>query len=111
MPLIIASIYVPPQKTICSELLNKILFFNNNFLILGDFNANHFQLDCKKTDKSGRVLLEWILEQSVSIIETNDATFESKNYSARLEWIFSDFETALDCNDYTTHPLFGTTFS
>ena len=50
MPLTIASIYVPPQRSICSELLNKTLSFNNNLLILGDFNANHIELDCKKTN-------------------------------------------------------------
>jgi len=108
-PLTIASIYVPPQKVICPDLLNKILLFNDHFLILGDFNANHIHLDCQKTNKNGRVLFDWVHEQSISIIGNNDATFQSNNYATRLDWIFSDFETALDCNSYTTHPLLGTT--
>lgn len=102
-PLTIASIYVPPRKVVSSELLNKILSFNDSFLILGDFNANHTYFECQKTNKNGRVLFEWVHDKSVSIIGNNDETFQSNDY----DWILADFETAFDCNHYSTHPLLG----
>ena len=105
-PLSIVSIYVPPQKVVCSDLLTKILRFNDHFIILGDFNANHIHSDCQKTNRNGRVLFNWVHEQSISTIGNNDATFQCNNYSSRLDWIFSDFETALPRSNDTVR-IFG----
>lgn len=108
-PLTIASIYVPSQKVICPDLLNKIVLLNNHLLILGDFNANHIQSDYQKTNKNGRVLFDWMLEQFISAIKTHEEMFQYNNYATQLDWIFSDFGTPLDCDSYTTHPLLETT--
>lgn len=108
-PLIIASIYVPPNRTINILLLRKIQLIRKNFLILGDFNASHIDWNCSKTNKNGRILFDWVHDDSISIIGNSDPTFENNDSVAKLDWIFTDFETELDIHDYTTHPSLGTT--
>ena len=108
-PLIIASLYVPPHKVIDVNLLNNIQRLSRNFLILGDFNATHVDFACSKTNKNGRVLFDWIYDQSISIVGSHEATFEGNHCVAKLDWIFSDFETILDVSDYAVHPLLGST--
>lgn len=77
----IASIYVPTQKVICPDLLNKILLLHNHFLIFSDFNANHIESGYQKTNKNVRVLFDWMLEQFVSAIKTHEEMFQYNKYA------------------------------
>lgn len=54
--------YMPPQKTLITEDINKILSLSNNVIIGGDINAKHQAWGNTRRNKSGKILLNFILK-------------------------------------------------
>lgn len=109
--LVVASLYCPPEFPLSKKALDKIINIHHRHIILGDFNAKHVDLGCQTTNKSGRILDEWILGNQLEIIGGSLPTFEKGNYQEKLDWVVGDTETALIANDYTVHPQLGETQS
>lgn len=109
--LLLASIYCPPNISLSTKALDKIVNLHHRHLILGDLNAKHVELGCRTTNKSGRILDEWILENHLEIIGETSPTFEKGNYREKLDWVMGDTQTALLVNNYTIHPQLGETRS
>ena len=109
--LLLASVYCPPEYSLSKKALDKIVNLHHRHLILGDLNAKHVERGCRSTNKSGRILDEWILDNHMEIIGGALSTFEKGNYHEKLDWVASDTQTALLANNYTVHPQLGETLS
>ena len=61
-PLLIASVYIPPDVRLNQEMFEKLYSENNNCIILGDLNAALKTMDSRRTNSKGKQLQK-ILEE------------------------------------------------
>lgn len=107
--LLLASIYCPPEITLSKKALLHISNLHHRHLILGDLNAKHVELGCKTTNKSGRILDEWIIDRQLEIIGNSQPTFQKGDHKDKIDWIVGDTETALQTDNYEIHSQLGET--
>ena len=109
--LLLASVYCPPQFPLSKKALDKIVGLHHRHLILGDLNAKHIELGGRSTNKSGRILDEWLIDNHLEIIGGALPTFEKGSCREKLDWVFSVTQTSLLAHSYAVHPQLGDTQS
>jgi hypothetical protein len=87
MTVAIAGWYVPPRKHLNNLIFNELESNHPNFLVIGDLNAKHLELGNRKSNQSGKNLIEQINGTTLTILNDNSHTFkiDSRNYSERLD--------------------------
>ena len=84
-PLLICSLYIPPQVKISSRLFDHLTSINLNCLVMGDLNAASVLLGSRKTNHKGLQLQELLNNTDFSCIDDRIAAYERKQYAEKFD--------------------------
>lgn len=102
---------IEEMETMLDEIAEKIRRDQEKAIIVGDFNAKSSQWSRDQTDARGRLMMEWIAENNLSVLNQGDRpTFRRGEYTSTLdltlateqictkitEWEVSDLESLSD---------------
>lgn len=98
-PTTYTSIYIPPRKMTATrtkaKLQNLIDQLPKPFLLMGDFNAHRTEWGSFKDDRWGKITLELIQENNLTILNNGKSTKISKNHTC-----MSAVDITLASSDY-----------
>ncbi|KFM64681.1 putative RNA-directed DNA polymerase from transposon X-element, partial [Stegodyphus mimosarum] len=73
------SMYQPPNKILKKDVLEKLLPNDKPTLLAGDLNAKHQEWKCRRTNRNGEVLLDFILNYPVYFYAPVEYTYLPNN--------------------------------
>ena len=105
--ILIYNIYNPPQSTI--DLNNYKQFFENkNAIITGDLNAKNTLWKSPKTNKSGEVLEQLLINNDFIVLNTGQPTYQCRlGGQSHLDLTLASSSMAVKCNWYTINNTLG----
>ena len=106
-PLLVCSIYIPPQVKISTRLFDHLININLNCLVMGDLNAASTLLGSRKTNSKGFQLQELLNTTAFSCIDDRITTYERNQYTEKLDWILATRPTIFFIKNVNTHAPLG----
>lgn len=79
----IIAIYNPPNKHLNRNILTKLSNIDKSVLILGDLNARHVSWNCPSNNKNGNTLVDFITNNNITILTSDEPTFYPTNSLAK----------------------------
>lgn len=83
LEILIISIYIPPKIPINYQDFSSLFLLHNHVLLVGDLNASHTAWNCHYDSKRGKTLMQFCINNNISIHYPNEPTHYPVNNKHR----------------------------